>query len=395
MMRILFVDDESAVLDGLRDRLRKQRREWEMVFALGGEAALTECARAPFDVVVSDMRMPGMDGATFLQHVKDEYPSTIRIVLSGHAERESIMRSLPVAHQYLSKPCDAETLRGVIARACAQLALMKDESLRGLVGRVASLPSVSAVYTELTQVLGRETSSVDDVVRVVERDPAMCLKLLQVVNSAFFGLPRKIKVMREAIAYLGTERIRSLTLVSQIFAVAGEGSADGPLLSAIQEHSTMVACVARALSPTNAEDAFMGGMLHDVGRIVLLLADPERYACVRQHGGERSGSSLMVERERLGATHAEVGAYVLGTWGVPLGIAAAVLGHHDPSSYGSTSLDATTAVHIADALVAEIEPNRGIPAPPLDEAYLDRLGLLGELPAWRGLVKRLREEGAS
>jgi HD-like signal output (HDOD) protein/ActR/RegA family two-component response regulator len=394
MMRILFVDDESAVLDGLRDRLRKHRREWEMVFALGGEAALTECARAPFDVVVSDMRMPGMDGATFLQQVKDEYPSTIRIVLSGHAERESIMRSLPVAHQYLSKPCDAETLRGVIARACAQLALMKDESLRGLVGRVGSLPSVATVYTELTEVLARETSSVDDFVRVVERDPAMCLKLLQVVNSAFFGLPRRIKVMREAIAYLGAERLRSLTLVSQIFAVAGSNSADQALLSAIQEHSSHVACLARTLSPQNAEDAFMGGMLHDVGEIVLLLADRERYTGIRNDARERGVTVLDIERERLGLTHAEVGAYVLGTWGVPLGIAAAVLGHHDPAHYGSSLLDAPTAVHIADSLAAELEPNRESPAPPLDEAYIGRLGLLGELPAWRGLAKRLREEGA-
>jgi HD-like signal output (HDOD) protein len=155
-----------------------------------------------------------------------------------------------------------------------------------------------------------------------------------------------------------------------------------------------VACVARALSPTNAEDAFMGGMLHDIGEIVLLLADPERYAGIRNDARALGVSALTIERERLGVTHAEVGAYVLGTWGVPLGIAATVVGHHDPSNHGSTSLDATTAVHIADALVGELEPSRSLPPPPLDEAYLGRLELLGELPAWRGLVKRLREEGA-
>lgn len=108
--RVLFVDDEQEVLEGLRNLLRRNRHEWDMVFALGGYEALAELSRGTVDVVVTDMRMPGMDGAQLLAQVKTVSPSTARLVLSGHAEKEAILRALPVAHQFLSKPCGGGTL---------------------------------------------------------------------------------------------------------------------------------------------------------------------------------------------------------------------------------------------------------------------------------------------
>lgn len=393
MRRVLFVDDEVAVLDGLRDRLRKQRREWEMVFALGGDAALAECARGPFDVVVSDMRMPGMDGAALLQRIKESHPGTIRIVLSGHAEREAVLRALTVAHQYLSKPCDAETLRSVIARACALQTIMSDGALRKLVGGVERLPSVSKTYMELTQVLAGKAPSIDDVVKVVERDPAMCMKLLQVVNSAFFGLPRRVSAMRDAIAYLGIELVKSLVLAAQIFGAAeGPKGLDGAFLANVQQHSILVARIARLIVPSHADDAFMAGMLHDVGRIVLALADQAGFAAIATSARDRTLPSYVIEHERLGLTHAEVGAYILGSWGVPFAIVEAVAGHHEPRRLGGSSFDATTAVHVAEALVPENDDDGSVNEGLLDQAYLDKVGVLAKVPAWLELVRQTREE---
>jgi putative nucleotidyltransferase with HDIG domain len=393
MKRILFVDDEESVLDGLRDRLRKERREWEMVFALGGQAALAECARGAFDVVVSDMRMPGMDGAALLRQIKETYPKTVRIVLSGHAEREAVMRALPVAHQYVSKPCDGDVLRNVLARACALQTLMSDDALRSIVGRVEKLPSVSTIYLDLTEVLARPAPSIDDVVKVVERDPAMCLKLMQVVNSAFFGLPRRVAAMREAIAYLGIELVKSLVLAAQIFAAAeGPQGLDGDWLSAIQRHSMIVARVARKIAASGADDAFMAGMLHDVGKIVLALSDRDRVAVLAAAASDRGVPTYVVEREQLRVTHAEVGAYILGTWGVPFGIVEAVAGHHEPRHLGGSCSDATAAVYVAEGLVTESEGGAPIMGALLDEAYLKELGLLEKLPAWAEVVKELRRE---
>jgi HD-like signal output (HDOD) protein/CheY-like chemotaxis protein len=392
MKRILFVDDEVAVLDGLRDRLRKQRRQWEMVFAVGGPAALAECARGAFDIVVSDMRMPGMDGAALLSQIKESYPMTVRIVLSGHAEREAVMRTLAVAHQYLSKPCDSETLQSVLTHALSLQALMSDDTLRSLVGSVDKLPSPSKIYLELTALLARSTPSVDDIVKVVERDPAMCLKVLQVVNSAFFGLQRRVTGMRDAIAYLGVDLLKSLALAAQIFADAESLQGfDCGRLANLQRHSFLVARLARKLAPCRGDDAFVAGMLHDVGSIVLALADRDRVEARNAASRERGVPVYVVERERLNVTHAEVGAYILGTWGVPLGVVEAVAGHHEPRRFGNASFDAMTAVHIAEALVTESESDA--PAGTLlDATHLTELGVLCELPAWIELLTRLRSE---
>jgi CheY-like chemotaxis protein len=116
-MRILFVDDEPRVLDGLRRMLRSRRREWSLHFAMSGDEALEQLAELPFDVIVSDMRMPRMDGATLLGIVQESFPSVIRIVLTGHTEPEGRAHALPVAHQFLTKPCDPFTLQAAIDRA--------------------------------------------------------------------------------------------------------------------------------------------------------------------------------------------------------------------------------------------------------------------------------------
>ena len=141
MRRVLFVDDEPRILEGLRRMLRVQRQEWEMAFAPGGEAALALMEAAPFDVIVSDMRMPEMDGATLLTKVRDRFPQVVRIVLSGHTELSTTLRVVPVAHQFLAKPCDAGTLRVAIERACHLKGLLSDDSIRRTVGALRDLPS--------------------------------------------------------------------------------------------------------------------------------------------------------------------------------------------------------------------------------------------------------------
>ena len=170
MKRILFVDDEQSVLSGLRNALRKQRSHWNMAFALGGQAALAELAKEPTDVIVSDMRMPGMDGASLLERVRDEYPGVARIVLSGHAEPEALMRATRVAHQFLSKPCDPETLRVVVERTCNVQLLLNDQKIRGVIGKLDKLPSAPRTYFELTQAVAQSGASNQEIAAIVERE---------------------------------------------------------------------------------------------------------------------------------------------------------------------------------------------------------------------------------
>lgn len=112
--RILFVDDDPQVLAGLEGVLRRDRARWEMVFALGGQRALDELGKERFDVVVTDMRMPDVDGVTVLLTVNEASPETLRILLTGYTDDEALARVRPIVHQLLQKPCTAATLRSAL-----------------------------------------------------------------------------------------------------------------------------------------------------------------------------------------------------------------------------------------------------------------------------------------
>jgi len=242
------------------------------------------------------------------------------------------------------------------------------------------------MYRELTEVLTHEAPAIAEVAQVIERDPAMCLKILQVVNSAFFGLPRRVTAIRESIMFLGIEPLKALVLVTQIFPAAEGIDGGSRVIAAIQEHSILVARVARALIPTSQDDAFMAAMLHDIGHLILALAEKGRIGEIAKIA-QRNGSPLhVVEREHIGVTHADVGAYVLGTWGLPFGVVEAVAGHHEPDRFAGTAFDVTTAVHAAEALVTGRGGVDASRASPLDEEHLKRLGVLDKLPEWRGIV---------
>ncbi len=145
MKNLLFVDDEPRVLQGLQRQLHGMRHEWDMHFVENGAAALEYMAREPVEVIVSDMLMPGMDGAQLLGEVLLRHPHTVRLVLSGHADREAVLRLIGPAHQYLSKPCNAEELRAAIARALALRDLLANDQLKQLASKVKSLLSTPTV----------------------------------------------------------------------------------------------------------------------------------------------------------------------------------------------------------------------------------------------------------
>jgi len=358
--RILFVDDERRILDALRNLLRRERRNWEMVFAQGPDEAFAHLNAGPFDIVVCDMRMPKTDGVAILTHVKERMPSALRIVLSGYTDTASALRVVPVAHQVLMKPCDAGAIKHALQRATALRELMTDKRIHRLVGNTRTLPSAPTVYNALLEVLARGTASAQQVSQVVERDPAMTAKLLQVVNSAFFGLPRAITEVRSAVTYLGTNTVRHLVLAVEAFeCVRG---ADTAFVEHRRQHAMSTAQIARQIAPSAlADQAFVAGMLHDVGSLLLASTLPKEHAAVRQLA-ERTGRPIQqVETEKLGASHSQVGGYLLGMWGLSLPIVEAVTYHHNPESLPETGADLARLLHRADALSKQFE-EEGVPA---------------------------------
>lgn len=388
---MLFVDDEVAVLDALQNLLRKERKRWDMAFAVGAQEALRELERAPVDVIVSDMRMPGMDGAELLARVRDEYPRTARLVLSGHAEQDAVLRVLPVAHQYLSKPCDVDLLRAAIERTCELQALLSNDTIRQLVGRLEKLPSVPSTYFALNRATANPGVTTEEIARIVEADPAMSAKVLQLVNSAYFGLARRIASISEAVSYLGVELLKGLALSAQIFSAA-EGLPRNFSIDQLQEESLKTARLARRFFTDRgrAEEAFTAAIVHDVGTLVIALGLPKEYELIADLEVATGRPRYEIEKEQIGAHHGEIGGYLLGVWGLPFTIVETAALHHTPNLASEGTTDILGAVHIADTLL-KASRNNSIAHPErfgLDLAFLQREGLTSELPNLIKLAER-------
>jgi len=386
--RILFVDDESNILDGLRRMLQSMRKEWDMTFVEGGQAALDILAVKSFDVIVSDMRMPGIDGAQLLERVKQNYPHIARIVLSGQTSKKTILRSVGPVHQYLTKPCNAETLRTTISHICSLRDLLTNEELQGLIAQLESLPSLPSLCAELMEQLRDNDCSVDEVAKIISRDVGMSAKIMQLVNSAFFGVGRHVSDISQAVTLLGLETIASLALSMRIFSQFDDIKLEGFSLSCLCDHAFAVAELARLIARSeNAEKSvtgycFLAGMLHDIGKLVLAAQVPQKYQQVLSLCSCRTKEIREAESEVLQTTHAEVGAYLLGLWGFSDDIITALAFHHRPAEAAATEFNALTTVHVANILAHETDSIFDKNIQP-DTQYLDALRLTDRLPRWR------------
>ncbi len=393
MRSVLFVDDEPRILDGLRRMLRTERKHWRMGFANGGLAALDRLSQDSFDVIVTDMRMPGMDGAELLKNVREKYPSIVRIVLSGHTDQDAAMRAVPVAHQFLSKPCEPEQLREAVRRGCALHSVLEDDRLRSIIGRIKALPTPPETYLRLRELLEAGDADIEEIVQVIEDDTGMTAKILQLVNSSFFGLGRTQTSLHDAAVYLGTSTIYNLTLTLGAFQSFDQGVLSQHFdISKEQVHANLCARIARRIAPTPfiEEPCYLAAKLHDIGKLVLATCAPDLLEESLSRHIQTKRPFDQIELELHGVTHAEIGGYLLGLWGVSSDIVEAVIHHHQPLRPGTTELDVLGVVHIANALAHELQTTAvagADSAPLLNNVFLTRLGLVDRVDEWRRIAR--------
>jgi HD-like signal output (HDOD) protein/CheY-like chemotaxis protein len=387
--RILFVDDEPLVLSGLRRSLHNMGSDWTMVFASSGAEALQILDKDSFDVVVTDMRMPGMTGAQLLEEVSRRSPQTVRLALSGQYDQEMVVRSVGPIHQYLSKPCDREQLRTKIQQAIALRDLLASPALKAVVSQLRSIPSLPDSYQQMLAELRSPNPDVPALSSLIEKDMGMSAKCLQLVNSAFFGLRTNVSNTTEAVKLLGYDTIRALVLSSHIFSQFESEHLNKADVAWLWEHSLAVSGMARALAELQAahavfkENAFTAGLLHDVGKLVLASCLGAKYKAALELARNKKIGITAAEIETFGCTHAEVGAYLLGIWGLPHPILEAIAWCRTPSESPSMELSALAFVHSACVYHKEACPSDLADPPILDVAYLERLGLKESSEAWR------------
>jgi HD-like signal output (HDOD) protein/CheY-like chemotaxis protein len=396
--RILFVDDESKILDGIGRMLHADRKRWDMQFATNGEDALRACEAGSFDVVISDMRMPGMDGATLLSHIRDRYPGTARIILSGYSEVSSATRAVPVAHRFLTKPCNAAQLQAAIERVCTLQDILCTPEIRRVVGTIGELPSLSTTYASLAQAVRDPDTSVKRVADIIELDVAMAAKVLQLVNSAFFGLAQRVSSLNSAVTYLGMEAIKNLALASETFRVfVPDSQIPQSLCESLQRHAHRTAAIAGALpvDPKTRDVTVVAALLHDIGKLVLACRMPATFRSVLTHASERGCQDFEAEEELLGISHAEIGAYLLGLWGIPTLAVEAIAHHHRPTRIPHSGFDSSVAVYVADLLARELEAHpqdaAGSEIAESDRACLETLGVAQQFAGFRQLALQIRD----
>jgi HD-like signal output (HDOD) protein len=395
-IRILFVDDEPNILAGLRRMARSMRSEWEAQYASCGQEAIALLESHPCDIVVSDMRMPGMDGVELLSQVQQRFPDTVRVVLSGHSDPEAVIKSVKPAHQFLSKPCTPGQLKQVVTNAMSLRPLLKIEEVRKLVSQVDVLPSVPELYQEIMEVLESERSSLKIVGEIISRDVAMTASILKLVNSSFFGFFRHIATPEEAVALLGTEVVKSLVLTRALFSTFDAASFPGYRLDTLWEHSLNTASFAKAIAGVeamekrDADNCFMAGMLHDVGKLVFAANMTTMYQEILARAQQENRTVQDMEKEIAGASHGAIGGYLLGLWGLPYQIIDALAHHHDPARGKAAEPSVLTVVHAANSLEHELVViNRQYAEHPMDMDYLERLGLTQRIPVWRETCSEL------
>lgn len=399
--RILFVDDEPRVLMSIRRMLHGMRNEWDMHFAERGSDALDMLAEEPFDVIMTDIRMPDMDGAQLLSEVKKAYPNMVRIILSGHSEKEMIFKSVRPAHQYLSKPCDANILKSTVSRACALRELLAKESLKSVVSAMDSLPSLPSLYAQIMDELRNENSSMQELGEIISKDLGMATKILQLVNSAFFGIPRHIEKPVHAVNLLGIDTVKALVLSVEVFSEFEQNKLKAFDIESLWNHSIMTGELAMEIAKTEEadkqmiNDAYMAGLLHDVGKLILADHFPDEQREIIELVKKENIPLNDSETRVLGAGHAEVGAYLLGLWGMTDPIVEAVAFHHNPQICPIQTFGPLTAVHIADALDSpsyNSDKQTSVEHSIMDAEYIGRIGLSERIPVWQDTYALIVQE---
>ncbi|MDR3588874.1 MAG: HDOD domain-containing protein [Negativicutes bacterium] len=349
MRRILFVDDERPILRSI-ERLFSDV-DCEFLTAESGEEGLRLLADQPVDVVVSDMRMPGMDGHQFLQKVKDLYPGTTRLILSGYADERIIFASLidGSSSLYLFKPWNGAEFKKKIEQIFAARQLYHNPAILTIINKLENLSLVTGLYDSVCRLIGQD-AAIDPIARVIETDPAVAASVLRIVNSAFFNV--KTGSVSQAITFLGLVVLKAVVLSCSL-SKSVNIKVPPFSVSRLTQHACaanllMEKIYARVLKKPLPDNLASAGLLHNLGLLLCLHYFPDQY---RQFmAGERqfvAARFTEFEKATLGVTHTELGGYLLNWWGIPYGIVECALFHHDPLHDAVIDQEATCAVHLA------------------------------------------------
>jgi len=378
---MLFVDDETDILEGLENRFHPLRHFWHARFASSGEEALRLLAEEPADVIISDMRMPGMDGAELLAKVRQQWPSMIRIMLSGETGDEGLLRATAAAHQVLAKPCDIDRLKDKVSQAIRLRNCLNQPPVIEAVSQLGSLPALPEISQKLQSLISDGHGTIDKIASLIEQDAAMTARIMQLANAANIAEQPPVQHVHDALARLGLELVHSLIVTQALSLKVTTGSVMHQAIIDCQAAAVRTARLASELAdpPELKQTVFAIAMLRSVGELALLQVGVQ--ASVSIHPVLLSG-------------------YLLSLWGFPLEQVAAVTFSHLPMLGNPGPDDAATVVHVANALQRHLDRSLTDPLPPqpeeLDPEWLSQCpGSTETLRYWTRIARAFNTEQAA
>lgn len=391
--RLMLLIDDPQELEDIRQAFKGMESLWEIHYGNSADQGLAWISKQPADAIVATKQEQGDCGLSFLNQVARNSPNTLRFMIADSTDRELLLACTSQSHQYLVRPCPASVLIRTLRRALTLDSVLANSRVKEFVSHSRALPALPSLYFSVLKHLESPTSTVQDVAREVVKDIAMTSKLLQLVNAAFLGLRQKVTSASDAISILGIETLKSLVLSIHVFDYYEKFSSTGFSPERLWSHSLAVANASRQLTLLEthdkrmADEAFTAGLLHDVGKLIFMANATVDYRRAIDDASRQGRDLSEVETEIFGAAHSQAGAYLVGLWGMPLAIQEAVGLHHSPELGFSKEFSPLTAVHVANALQHERQPDECIGKPAaIHQEYLKEIGLDQQLDTWRHVL---------
>jgi HD-like signal output (HDOD) protein len=352
----LFVDDQRILLNAVERVIRREAKNWEAIFSNSASSALETLEELPIDVIVTDIRMPGMDGVELLSIIKEKHPNVIRFILSGYSSNDRTMEAVRVAHQFFLKPFSTREIIEGLDLTHSLYKRIRNPGLQGIISSIDRLPTPRRIFYEISQLLNDPDVSLESISDTISRDTGISGKILQIVNSAFFGQSHRITDIQEAVNILGIETIRSLILIVGIASDNKEILGGIISIDLYSNHCLEVARIAKWIASKlrycldDQNTLFTIGLLHDTGRLIMLKKYAEVYTQNQWKEDPFSAKLHISQIEKLADDHAGIGAALIALWGLPSTIVNTIAFYPEPNNVELDPKGFCRIIYIADAI---------------------------------------------
>lgn len=348
-MRILLVDDDQLVLNGLRRALFSSDNQ--VITATGGQQALDILSHEECDLIISDMMMPNMNGSELLEIVSKKYPWIIRASLSGHADPMITVKGGFYAHQAFMKPCDTAVLKGEIGRISDMLNQFPDRLIQNAIGTITSLPVAPKVYFRIKEMIQSNTASLSDIASIIEQDPAISAKMIQMANNAIFRGKSEVKSVDAAVSRLGLQIVVNVIAMLELYVCQQDKPSKA--LDTLWKQSLDVALVMGKLAPEKQRlEAMSIGILHQIGEFVRTMILPDLMKAYLRDK-EQDGDKKYLEKHLFHTKSEQLGAYLLHLWGFPLQVIESILNQNDYDKIMQQPYSLMTVLFVAKKVASD------------------------------------------